>query len=684
MRQEFGRALRAISTYLKNYYRYVFSFALILTLVFVVYGNDLEILASEALQNEAFSHVLLLPFFAGFLFYLKKDVVKASIAYERRQKRREAKYVNELMGIVLCLVAFVIYWYGSYTFYPLEYHVLSLPIFVMGITLVLLNLRALIMLLFPILFLLFLIPPPTEFIYTVGGAMASFNTQVSYTIMKTLSLPVTLSPSYGPPTIMLMTSAGKPVTFAVDLPCSGIYSLIAFAMFAAFLAFVASASILKKLLMFAFGFIIFVVLNIIRIVAIVSVGYWFGEEMALLMFHTIAGLLLIFIGMLLVLVFADKVLKIAILTKPQEQQSCPKCTISSKNLENFCQNCGKFLDQANLRISRASFAKLLLLLLSCSIVVLSIHAPTFAVAQGPIGVTSNSSWQNATNVFPEIPDYKLSFLYRDTDFEKIARQDASLVYGYFPLNKSRSVVYVDVGVASSISNLHSWEVCLITWQTAQGRYPLVDVLDSRDIQLLQDVPIIARYIVFESPANYTQTTLYWYEKATFNTGFTVEQKYVRISLIILTRDSINYPQFEEELLTIGQIIALEWEPLKTQSLISLGVPAQQSLIVISIAFLVTTKTAQYLTEQRRKTNNLKIFNNFASRQEKLVLQTILDLAKEKKSMGTEDIIENVKGKRGKSMKFKKLLNILNSLEEYGFVKRSVISVKNKPQLAWKT
>ena len=669
---------------IKNFYRHILSAALIGLLVMIVYGQDLEILANEALQNEALNHVILIPFLAGFLFYLKKDLVKASLALGKRQKQAKVRYVDELVGVILCLVAFLVYWYGSFTFYPLEYHLLSLPIFIMGIALILLNFEALVMLIFPILFLLFLVPIPTEFTYTLGGAMANFNTQISYSLMEVFGLPVTLSSEYGPPTILLMTSTGKPLSFAVDLPCSGIYSMIAFAMFAAFLAFVVSASTLKKLLIFAFGFLIFEILNVIRIVSIVSVGYWFGEEIAMVLFHTVAGLLLIFIGMLFVLVFADKILKVQILTTPQEQQSCPKCKISLKNLENFCQNCGKFLDQANLRISKASFVKLLLLLLCCSAVVLSIHAPTFAVAQGPIELTSNVGWQNATNVFPEIPGYKLSFLYRDTDFEKVARQDASLVYGYFPLNESRSLVYVNVGVASSISNLHSWEVCLITWQTSQGRYPVVNVLDSRDIQLLQDVPIVARYLVFESPANYTQVTLYWYEKATFSTGITVEQKYVRISLIILTRNSADYPQLEEELLTVGQIVASKWEPLKTQSLISLGVPAQQLLLIISVAFLFTTKTAQYFAEQRRKINNLKLFNNFASKQEKLVLQTILDLAKDKKSMGTRDIVENVKSKRGKSMRSKKLLNILTSLEKYGFVKRSLISVKNKAQLVWTT
>jgi exosortase len=677
------RKLKTAVALARTYYLHIFAFALVLASILVVYGNDFAILANEALQNEALSHILLLPFFVGFLFYLKKDVVKAAISSDKYSKRTTEKHVNEILGVVLCLVAFLVYWYGSQTFYPLEYHILSLPIFVAGVTLVLLNPRALLMLIFPILFLVFLIPVPVTFLAALGGGLANFNTQVSYVLLKTVGLPVTLSSSYGSPTILLTSASGQPVNFAVDIACSGIYSLVAFAMFATFLAFLAKASPFKKLLLFILGFFVFVILNIIRIMAIVTVGYSFGEEAALLV-HSFAGLVLIFIGMLLLLVFSDKVLKIPIVTKPQEQPSCPRCKTNTSSLTDFCQNCGKFLSKSNLSISKISFVKLFLLLLGCSIVVLSIHAPTFATAKDSIELSSNDNSQNATNVFPEIPGYALAFLYRDTEYEKIADQDASFVYGYFPSNISDQVVYAVVGVSSSISNLHNWEVCFITYQAAQGQYPLVNVHDSRDIQLLQDPPLIAKYLVFDSPNNYTQVTLYWYEKATFKTGLTVAQKYVRISLIILTQSSADYPQLEEELLATGQLIAETWEPLETQALISLGVPAQQALLAASIAFLAVTITTQYFAERRKTSNNLKLFNNFASPKEKLVLQTVLDLAKEKRHITTSDIVEKICQKRGqRSMSFEKVLSTLNVLDEYGLIRRTVVSFENTPVLVWK-
>jgi exosortase len=674
--------LKTAVALVRTYYLHIFAFALFLASIFVVYGNDFAILANEALQNEALSHILLIPFFIGFLFYLKKDAVKAALALDKHSKRTTVKYVNEILGVTLCLVAFLVYWYGSQTFYPLEYHMLSLPIFIAGVTLVLLNPRALLMLIFPILFLLFLIPLPSTFLATLGGGLANFNTQISYVLLKTAGLPITLSSSYGSPTILLTSASGQPVIFAVDLACSGIYSLVAFAMFATFLAFLAKTSLFKKLSLFILGFVVFAALNIFRIMAIVAVGYSFGEEAAVLL-HSFAGLILIFIGMLLILVFSDKVLKIQIVTKPQEQQPCPKCKSKTQPLIDFCQNCGRFIGKSSRLVSKALFVKLFLLLLGCSIVVLSISAPTFAMAKDSIELESSGNLQNSTNVFPEISDYTCAFLYRDTEYEKIAEQDSSLVYGYFPENASDPIVYAVVGVSSSISNLHNWEVCFVTFQTAQGRGPLVNVHDSREIQLLQNPPLIAKYFAFDSPNNYTQVTLYWYEKATFKTGLTVEQKYVRISLIILTQNSAEHPQFEEELLAIGQAIAATWEPSKTNSLISLGVPAQQILLVASITFLAVTITTQYFSEQRKMSNNLKLFNIFASSEDKLVFQTVRELAKEKNNMKTCDILESVRKKRGgRSISFKKVLNTLNVLDEYGLTRRKVISVGNSPVLVW--
>ena len=664
----------------RSHLPHILSVLLLLLTITIIYWRDFEILANEALQTESSTHIILIPFFTAYLLIKRKDIVSATQSLEK--PRKKPKYLDEVVGVALCLVAFLLYWYGSYTFYPLEYHLLSLPIFIAGTTAILFNFKILRVLLFPILFLLFLIPPPAEIIYTIGGALANFSTQASYTILKTLGLPVILETSYGPPTITI-TTPNQPMYFAIDLPCSGIYSLIAFIMFATFLAYIATAPYHKKAGLFALGFIVFTAMNILRITTIISIGYFFGEEVAMLIFHNFAGWLLILTGMLLTLLLSEKLLKIQISTTPQPTPTCPTCTPTPPTTAAFCPTCERHLGSFK-KPSQQFWAKLLLLLLSSYIVTLTIQAPTFAIAQGPSVLIMETGWDIATNIFPQIPDHQLKFLYRDTSYERIARQDASLLYAYFPNNITQPTVYVDVNIATTISNLHNWEVCLITWQTAQGNYPLVTVLDQRDTQLLPDTPIIARYLVFESPSpsNYTQVTLYWYEKAAFHMGLTVEQRYVRISLIILTRNSTNYPAYEETLLTFGETVAAHWEPLKDQSLISLGIPMQQTLLALAIAFIAITKTAEVTNEWRKKTSNLKLFNRFATPTERLLLQTIQRLNEERKPATTKTIATTL-ALKGKPTPKHKLADSLSRLKEYGLIKRDLVDIQGIPTLVWK-
>jgi exosortase len=664
--------------------RLIILFVLFSLAVGVIYGNDLVILANEAVQNEACNYILLLPFFAGFLFYIKRDVVKATIAVEKQKKQSRTNYISELSGIVLCLIAFMVYWYGSYTFYPLEYHLLSFPIFIMGAILFLSNLRTLRVLLYPSIFLFFIIPIPSTIIYTAGGALANFNTQIAYSILKAIGLPLTLDSSYGAPTIILNTAAGQSANFTVDVACSGIYSIVAFTMFAAFLAFILSTKLPKKILIFALGLITFVGINLVRITTIFSIGYVAGEQVAMVV-HSFAGIVLLFVGMMAILFISEKVFKIKLTVKPQPQTPCPQCETKLLSVQMFCKNCGRLLNNKKKSISKTTLGKMLLLLILCSVAMASVQAPTFATAKNTLEFSSTDNPENSTSVLPQVPGYTLEFLYPDTQYAQIAGQDASLMYAYFPNNSSGHLIYADIGVASSISNLHNWEVCLFSIQTAQGNFPLATKLESKDILLLQNPPLTAQYLVFKnpSPATSTQMTVYWYERVPFKNGLSTEQKYVRISLIIMLPESEDYKKFETELMALSQPVAQAWEPLKSQAILSLGVPAQQALIVILIVFLLLAQTAQYLEQQRKRSNTLKIFDSYASAKEKIVFKTTLKLIEENKIVRTKDIIVAVEEKAKKPVNHDRVMSILKTLKNEGFIRTEVASIGNSPVLIWR-
>jgi len=476
----------------------------------------------------------------------------------------------------------------------------------------------------------------------------------------------------------VLNDSSGPISLAIDVACSGIYSLIAFTMFGTFLAYLVRGSMWKKMSIFALGFLILQVLNVVRISFIVLIGYFLGKELAMGIFHMFSGWILIFGGMLLLLFIGKKLLHIQIF-RTSRTDYCSKCKPSLVNHQSFCSNCGRLL-RKNLEItSRRFLAKSVALLFGAFLLTVIIQAPVFAFAQG--SVVTNANWQTSTNILPETSGYQLRFLNRDPDYEEIARQDAALLYAYVPENPSNSTIFVNVGVASSISNLHSWEVCFVSWRIAQGQPVLVQVLDSRDVQIIQNPLIIARYFVFESPNNYTQVTLYWYEKAPINTGATVEQRYVRISLIIYALNPNDYQKLEEILLPFAQSIAAHWEPLKNQSLVSLGVPMLQSLLALAIFFIIFTGTTKYTTEQRKRRNNLRIFENHASQKDKIVLQTIKSATKENTFQA---IISVLKKNIGNTTRPSELTEILKRLEDHGIVRKDVINLKDQPTLIWKT
>jgi len=651
-------------------------------MILIVYWQDLSLLINEALYSESVTHIILVPVLVSYIVYRKRNVIKATFALEKLRQRSRDPFLIEVIGLSLCLSALLIYWYGSYTFSPLEYHLLSLPLFVAGIVLILFNLKTLTVLIFPILFLLFLIPPPSEITYTAGALIGNFNTQASYLLLKTLGLPAVLQSTYGSPTIAVNTPSGTPMLFAVDLPCSGIYSLIAFTMFATFLAYIIQGALAKKAGLFLFGFAVLQILNILRISAIVAIGYWLGEEIAMTIFHVAAGWILIFGGILLLLLIGEKFLHLQIFKTSNKFPSCSQCDTSIQKQEPFCSYCGKLLKNltASTRISGRFWVKIFALLVGLLIVTSTIHAPVFAFAKGL--TFTNPNLKESTEVFPELAGYQFKFLYRDVEYEKLAKQDASLLYGYLSLNASTSTVYVDIGVADSLTNLHNWEVCYITYQTSQGHLPLVSVLDSRDVQILENPPLIARYFVFESPNNYTQVSLYWYEKALFNTGLTVEQKFVRITLIILATNSTTYPIHEENLLTFAQSISAYWEPLKEQSLFSLSVPLQQSLLGVTTLFIIITGTTQYTRKWRKKNENLKIFEKIVPSSEKLLYQTIKNV-NEGTGATTKEIAHALEQATGKPPDLDELIRMLSYLQENRLLEIDVVNINDEPQLVWK-
>lgn len=670
----------------KSYFSIVSGFAILLASL-VFYSQDFSILVNEALQSDLASHILVIPFLLAYLVYRKRKMIKAVVFLESSTHARKDVLIREIVGAMLCFLAFFLYWHGSRTFYPLEYHMVSLPLFVAGCVLLLFNMETLKVLAIPITFLLFLIPPPFQTVYAAGTTLSTFSSQAAFNVLKAIGFSVSLENQYETPLIILGKPEGAPLTFAINIACAGIYSLIGYTIFAAFVAYITRGSTWKKATVFFVGFPLIYALNIIRIIIIVMIGNQYGMEAAMQTFHLLGGWVLIFLGTLILIPSSEKILKIRIFIIRAKPTACPDCNQDVKKNRNFCVGCGKLLRYINVKNSKRTLLKIAALLVGTSLIV-SLQVPVFVITEGPaqVFIQSAKGEQTATTqIFPKIPNYTLQFLYRDEKFEEIAQRDLALVYAYIPKNQSGKTIWVALEIGRSQSAYHAWEGSLITWPQVQGQQPIAKQLDLRDVELLQNPPIIGRFFAFQpTGSDVTQVILYWFENAFIDTGPSVELKYIKMSLIAFTKNPDGYAKVEDMLLPFGKMITSHWQPIKAWPSMLIFIASQGNVFMpLIITLLAIILTIQILLKQKQKESNLQAYNKLRLKDEKLILLAVHQAAQKDKPVGNA-IASAYHKLAGKTIKMDLLHSELEEAEEASFVKKDVVNQEDEPIIVWKS
>ena len=321
--------------------------------VLAFYLQDLSMVFKGALTDESTFHILAIPFIFGYLLFRKRKMFNATLQPSQTSRRGFLKYFSLLTGITLCAIAILTYWYGSYTFTPLEIHMLTLPFLAAGLILILFNTATLRQLIFPIAFLIFLTPPPSEILFGVGSSLASISASASNTLANAFGIHAVLSANNVGPLITLIRPDQTTIAFTVDVACSGIYSLIGFAIFALFIAYIMRGKLWGKIAIVILGIPLIMALNIVRITSILAIGYNFGETLALQVFHTVGATVLMFIGTLILLAVTEKAFK-----KPKPPQPCPTCNPTPTNpIQSFCHSCGKLLKYPKTKLTKADTHK---------------------------------------------------------------------------------------------------------------------------------------------------------------------------------------------------------------------------------------------------------------------------------------------------------------------------------------
>ena len=659
----------------------VTKFSFIVAVVVVFYLQDLFLVFSNALSDEATYHILAIPFLFGYLLYRRRNMVRASFqngsqnvssAFERN--------FTAIVGVLLCATSILAYWYGSYTFTPIEYHVLTLPVFTAGLTLIFFGWKTLKQLIFPIAFLFFLTPPPTEILYSVGSTLSDLSAHASNALVNTFGVASNISTQYGSPIITITRANQTIMNFSIDVACSGVYSLIGFVIFAVFIAYISRGKFWTKPLILILGIPLIIALNIIRITTILAIGNAYGDQLALQVFHALGATVLMFIGTLILLVTTEKFMK-----KPKPSQPCPTCTPTTK--EDFCPSCGKVRQFPKLTLKKSDIAKIVSIDIVL-IMLLSIQAPVFALTEGPAQImiqTPNGLQPNIQTLpLPQVQGYNLSYVYRDANFEKLSGEDASLVYAYAPNEPEKPTVWVSLELAQTTGPLHRWETCLINYPISQGLQPKITQLDLTDIQTQANPPIVGRYFAFQyHTTNQTQVVLYWYETATFNVNNQTQQKQVKISLVTYPNTNAQISQSEALLLPIAKAVNDYWTPIKTWTAIALTISQNGlELSAISVGLLVTILFCRGFLNFQEKRSLLVLYNKLSTPKQQLIKS--IDIAK-KQGNSTFDGIADELVKQKSSLADKDALKeALIETEKIGLAQKAIVCREDNPMVEWRS
>jgi exosortase len=659
----------------------------IILAVAAIYFQDLTIIANDAVRNDLMSYVLAIPLLFAYLVYRRRRMLRAAVSFEAASSNRKLTLTTDVIGVLLCLTAFLLYWHGSYTFYPLEYHLVSFPLFTAGLILIIFNAETLKVLAFPIAFLLFLTPPPTEMVSIAGAGAATFSSDFSYNILKALGLPVTQISEYGAPALVVTDPSGSQVSFVVGTASSGIHSIIGFSIFAVFIMYIARGQAWKKVTVFLASLSIIYTLTMVRITTLVLVGYWQGVNVAWDFFHLIGASVLIFIGSITLLLLSEKIWKLQIFTAQSRAELCPTCNSNMRAKEDCCPECGKITKYPRINLSKLDIGKIALLAIVASLI-LTLSVPVFALSVEPPQIfakTLGNEQITATEIFPEIPDFNLSFVYRDQQFERIAGRDRALVYAYTPPDSTSETVFVTVEIGASRSTWHSWEASVIIWPQQHGRPAQGIQRDLREIQLLSNPPLIGKYFAFQQTAsNTTEVVLYWMESAIFDTGLSSEPKYVKISLVAFPKDSHSILETENSLLPFAQAIIDFWQPIKAWSQISLMIAQNGGLLAtVPATLLAVILAVNVIQKQRDKKSNLKIYHQLGLQEERFILQATYEASKRDTPIAT-NIASHYQRLTGKTIEPRALIQKLTQAEKLGLVRRDIASREDQPIVVWKS
>lgn len=237
-------------------------------------------------RDTYYSHGFLIPFISIFIIWQKRKELS-----QLPLKPLNWGWFLFLGGLLIHIISTL--WQVNFT------SAFSFMLTLVGLVMLFFGKNYLRQLLFPILFLLFMIPLPAVAIANLSFRLKIFVAQIATFTINKLGVPAIREGS------LIRTMHSQ---IMVEDPCSGIRSLIALIALGALMAYYSKLSRAKKTVLFISSVPIAASTNIIRIIALSMVSEIYGEKYVTGFFHDAMGIL-VFVFAFLSLALVERMLE---------------------------------------------------------------------------------------------------------------------------------------------------------------------------------------------------------------------------------------------------------------------------------------------------------------------------------------------------------------------------------------
>ncbi len=679
--------------------------AVLLAITAVIYGTDLSVVFGKALSFSAgniTNYVLVIPILILVILHRKRKVLLAIASSDSR--RAHSLRIDDVLGAALCALAVIVYVIGSTTLYSLEYHLISLPVFMAGGTMLLFSIGTFRHSFMCFILLAYLQPPPADLLAEIAADMSWSSAVIVQGMLSMVGLPISLDASFGAPALVMQDATGARIPFYVGEPSSGTYSIVGLSVFSLFVAYILRGKLWKRALILIVGFPVFYFLNAIRIALIISIWYTSGE-VAAESFHVVSGSVMSAIGTLILLFFADLVLHLGMRGPAQKTGRCPSCEKSLGASEPLCLLCGRLLRRFRSPINRHAVGRMgLLAMISGLVVAAQIAAilntgtaETSELTLYNLNISDIQGPETLSYFLPTIDGWDLKYAFRDLKVEKILNQDAALAYRYTSNTTTASggIPAINAGLQISRS-LHTWEGSLLVYPSKFGR-PSADVVDIAWMDITEDKK--GRFFAYKKPGqSTTEAVLYWTDKRELRFDSGIESRNVQVILHVnmdfLARtgaiESVTDTEGTKQLLlSLARPITKYWDEISISSISARTVDAvltRRPYIPLGLTFIVAAAFALAILSKNSSLykSNRKLYEQIRVGEEKLILDVMADTGKAAtRGMTGEAIVERHPALSSNSKTAPRFIEMFAQIRNTGLIKDSIYSQYDEPILVWK-